>query len=249
MTITNEELLWVTPLWRESVRRNLAAVPRRKDMTLVDCGGGRGGLADRLSGDVGLAINLDINASRLSSTKRAGKVCARAEAMPFADQSIDVIVSVSAIQYMDLEHALNEYWRVLKPNGVVMLHENGAYNPIIVIARLARRFMGLFDSRIKRYDSTIRNYLTVKTIQTDPRWIIARQDSAILLSALAYVTNRLRRDEEKKRFEYVALLSKFDNVLVNAMPHLKYLCWLNSFILMKPKHDGTKSDNPSSQGC
>src|SRR5207249_569096 len=54
-----------------------------------------------------------------------------AEALRCADHSFDVIVVYGALHHLDLEKALHELARVLKPGGTVICTEALRHNPLI----------------------------------------------------------------------------------------------------------------------
>jgi SAM-dependent methyltransferase len=60
-----------------------------------------------------------------------------AETLEFPDRSFDVVCGVSIIHHLDLDKALAEVARVLRPNGRALFFEPMGHNPII---NLYRRF-------------------------------------------------------------------------------------------------------------
>ena len=119
-------------LQREVARRLLERldVLRVKPATIVDVGAGTGHatgeLLRRYRGSRVLA--LDVAMAMLRKSARAGNwrrrpspVCGDAEALPLADACVDMIYSSLTLQWCnDLERALREMRRVLKPDGVLL---------------------------------------------------------------------------------------------------------------------------------
>jgi SAM-dependent methyltransferase len=58
---------------------------------------------------------------------------ADATAMPLDDESADIVLSVEAIShYLDVDGFIDEAWRVLRPNGVLVIaDQNNGANPVI----------------------------------------------------------------------------------------------------------------------
>lgn len=91
---------------------------------VVDVGGGTGALAKHL-GAIG-SNWLVLDPSQKMLEKAPGgvtRICARAEAMPIADESVDVVVIRSVLCYLDADAALAECRRVLKKSGVMLVAE------------------------------------------------------------------------------------------------------------------------------
>jgi ubiquinone/menaquinone biosynthesis C-methylase UbiE len=68
---------------------------------------------------------------------------ASAAAMPFADGSADIVLSIEAIShYLDVDAFIDEAWRVVRPGGVVIIADgNNATNP-----KLRRRAEDLWEA-------------------------------------------------------------------------------------------------------
>lgn len=110
-------------------------VVKLQPQTILDagCGTGHGlkALLQHFNGAQGIA--LDLAEGMLNRTRRLfpryrfwqrqpAFVCADIEAMPLADASVDLAWSNLAVQWCnDLDAALQEFRRVLRPNGLLML--------------------------------------------------------------------------------------------------------------------------------
>jgi ubiquinone/menaquinone biosynthesis C-methylase UbiE len=114
-------------LWREVFRLELGwlleRLQGRRDVLSVGCGPAmlEGALAEHGFNVTGL----DVSAHALRRAPAAVKVvAARAERLPFAENSFDAVISVVSLQFVDdYREAVEETRSVLRPNGalVVML--------------------------------------------------------------------------------------------------------------------------------
>src|SRR5438105_5787661 len=88
----------------------------------VGCGAGQTLIAGGLPPHA-RAIGLDVDFAALqlgkTLTNRVGFVCATGKSLPFCDAYFDVAISRVALPYMNLENAVRELARVLKPGGQV----------------------------------------------------------------------------------------------------------------------------------
>src|SRR6266850_3189993 len=103
----------------EDLADRLAAVLRRFDLA-VDLGSPTDAVRRALASRVGTIIASDAIAQHLAG--HAGpKVAADEEALPFADASLDLVVSALALQFVnDLPGALIQIRRALKPDGLFL---------------------------------------------------------------------------------------------------------------------------------
>lgn len=103
------------------------------------CGSGENGVfAAQCGADViGIDIspegveNANLNASGSGVSDHCKFMVMDGENMTFADDSFDVIVEYGALHHVDLEKAMAELARVLKPNGEMICIEALRHNPII----------------------------------------------------------------------------------------------------------------------
>jgi len=96
---------------------------------IIDIGSGTGRLSSAVTErypdsrvySLDLAPEMLNYARKQSITQPTAFVCADAEQLPFADQSVDMIVSNVTIQWcMNLEQTFKEFHRVIKPGGLLM---------------------------------------------------------------------------------------------------------------------------------
>jgi ubiquinone/menaquinone biosynthesis C-methylase UbiE len=103
----------------------------RGDENLLDSGCGDGGVARLLRTQVRAVTALDVEPSAAWRDEPGLRfVVGDAEALPFADDSFDVVHSKDSLHHMrEPARALAEYRRVLKPDGVALIVEANRYNP------------------------------------------------------------------------------------------------------------------------
>jgi ubiquinone/menaquinone biosynthesis C-methylase UbiE len=163
------------PLHGEAVRYCLSELGSPAGLTVADMGCGTGGMSVLFALLGARVIGVDKSEDRLEKAEAralSSGVSARctflrgeAERTPLDAQSVDIVFSKSALQYMDRERALGEYLRVLKRNGTLILIENLPHNPLIGLYRLARRMRARRYRRI-RYVRSIRGYLSFAEIRS-----------------------------------------------------------------------------------
>jgi SAM-dependent methyltransferase len=116
--------------YAEAARRrnwdNLVAwcEPQPGDQVL-DVAGGTGALADALAGRVAEVTVSDISEPMLAYVNAPAKaVPARAEQLPFADDSFDLVACVRALHHVDSPtRALDEMARVVRPGGRIVIED------------------------------------------------------------------------------------------------------------------------------
>ena len=126
----NQRTLW----WYQGMRylsslylcRYLPPSKTSKIRQILDAGCGTGAALSFLShfGDV---IGVDIASEALRYAKKLGNVRkANISNLPFNDQTFDLIYSFGVLYHQwvqDDKKALKEYFRVLKPNGILLIEE------------------------------------------------------------------------------------------------------------------------------
>ncbi|MBI2007269.1 MAG: class I SAM-dependent methyltransferase [Candidatus Blackburnbacteria bacterium] len=104
------------------IRKYFGGIP--KNLKILDAGCGTGLLAKKLAkfGDVG-AIDSSREAVRFSKKRGVRVLLASVNKLPFKDNFFDLVVSVDVIYHkaVDDKGALGEFFRVLKPNGILIL--------------------------------------------------------------------------------------------------------------------------------
>ena len=108
------------PFWRWALRSLPAA------SSILDIGGGSGG-ALRILGSrfprasLTLIDPSPVSISAAGRNRRIRAVQGRCEALPFDDESFDLIILLDSVYYIDITIAFPEVLRVLKPGGMVVV--------------------------------------------------------------------------------------------------------------------------------
>ena len=134
-----EEHAWWNAGMRDVATALLAdvALPRTGTMLDVGCGSGQTMHWFRRQHAEWKLFGLDVAEDGLRAARGLQQDVARASALqlPFADESIDVVVSLDVVQHLPLDGgdglALREMRRVLRPNGVLLLRTNAQSFPRI----------------------------------------------------------------------------------------------------------------------
>jgi ubiquinone/menaquinone biosynthesis C-methylase UbiE len=107
----------------------------RGDERLLDVGCGDGGVSRLLRQRVGEVVAIDVEQSGLFEDEDGLTFSvANAEELPFLADEFDLIHSKDSLHHMDdPDRAIQEYRRVLKPGGTVLIVEANRYNPIFYV--------------------------------------------------------------------------------------------------------------------
>jgi ubiquinone/menaquinone biosynthesis C-methylase UbiE len=112
--------------------------------TVLDCGCGAGELANRIARTARhvAAFDLSVESVRLMRARAIregitppGGLSSVMERLPFADVSFDAAVGASILHHVDVQDALREVKRVLKPGARAIFIENQVTNPFLRFAR------------------------------------------------------------------------------------------------------------------
>ena len=164
IAVRQDELRWL--------RKNLAEMPAKP--RVLDIGCGTGSFLRAIRDLAETADGVDLSAGMIAQAKRrspsdAGLRYTKIDgpALPFPDESFDVVTSVLSFRYLDWDPILKEILRVLKPGGKLMVID-------MVVAPLKfADFPFLLRDKWKQR-RTLRRYpeyaRALKTMVTDPRW-------------------------------------------------------------------------------
>ncbi len=129
------------PGWRPAshVYRDLVVAHLTATTRVLDLGCGRGGILEELYQRVGLAVGLDPDLLSLREHRvpLLPRVCGLAGALPYADESFDLICCSWVLEHLaDPARALAEVARVLAPGGHLVLLTPNRSHPLLLLNRL-----------------------------------------------------------------------------------------------------------------
>lgn len=187
---------------------------------MLDIGGGTGALEQIV--DSGRYWLIDKCAERIEARSGPRRLKGDAEALPFPDASFDLVISISTLQYVNHAAFFHECARVLRPGGVLAVHENGGRNPVIQLGRFLRKREARHSSELQSYLGTIQDYYVPAAPHPELRCIYAK--SHFLLSPVSFAFevkghHRLARWAE-------AMTLPVDRVLIR-LPGAKNRAWWN----------------------
>lgn len=103
-------------------------LPPTKDLTVLDIGCGNGALLSALSDRIKQGAGVDESAgmieraqTRTAAHKNLSFSTINSPALPFADDSFDVVISLMSFRYLDWDPLLSEIKRVVKPGGKLLI--------------------------------------------------------------------------------------------------------------------------------
>ena len=120
----------------------------RPGATVLDAGCGTGGLLARLSVYSTCGCDASARAVELCSARGLARVThARVESLPYADESMDAVLSLDVLYHAEVDEkaALREMSRVLRPGGVLIVNAaafeclRGAHDEAVCGARRYRK--------------------------------------------------------------------------------------------------------------
>lgn len=217
--------------WTDEILNNLSYLNffyKNKTGVILDIGGGYAPFSKITNLTNYKYILVDPNDCKLNlAPNNVIKINGYAENMPIENESIDIILTASCLQYIDQEKFFLECQRVLKEGGIIALHENGPCNPIIMFARLTQRFIGLFNKRHWNYRNTILEYYKLKEIEG---FEILRYSQTSFITPIFLYVQILNLKYPKWFFNIVNLM---DNYLLKKIPFLKKMTFLTTVIYRK----------------
>lgn len=152
-----------------------------------------------------------------------------AEAMEFEDDTFDVIVCQGVLHHLDLEQAMPELARVLKPDGEIICIEALAYNPLIQLYRERTPHL--------RTDWETEHILSLESLDLARRYFGDVGVRFFHLASLAAVPLR-----NTPLFEPVLSILELVDSLILRLPAVQTQAWQMVFTLGRP---GVPSDQPS----
>lgn len=108
---------------------------------LLDLGGGRGGLVEKIQAEVGSATTLDPDLPSLLEHRAhaIARICALAEAIPLPANQFDLVTATWLLEHLpDPKAVFQELNHVLKPGGVFIFLTPNARHPLLIANQASR---------------------------------------------------------------------------------------------------------------
>jgi ubiquinone/menaquinone biosynthesis C-methylase UbiE len=146
-----------------SEREHIEFIGPDKCEAILDAGCGTGVNLLRLHSRVRKIIGIDYASGSLQRCRRRiqihqiqnAHVClARLTAIPLPDNSVNKILCLSVLQYLDNEEvrcALKEFVRILAPGGIIILHVKNSSSLYWSTLRTAKKIKALFGRTVRGY--------------------------------------------------------------------------------------------------
>lgn len=134
---------WESPAGRVRWARRVAILtgPIQPHMRVLEIGCGTGYFTKELAKTGGEIVAIDVSPDLLDAARAAvtdGNVSfenASAHALAYADASFDAVVGSSVLHHLDVDLALPQFFRVLKPGGLFLFTEPNMANPQIALQK------------------------------------------------------------------------------------------------------------------
>lgn len=132
------------PQWQPSgdLFERLARESLSSSARLLDLGGGRGGLLEKIHNNVSraaIALDPDLTSLREHRLPSLARLCAFADDAPLAPGSFDLILSTWLLEHLtDPQKVFDEASRLLVPNGRFVFLTPNALHPLLVANRLSQ---------------------------------------------------------------------------------------------------------------
>ena len=148
---------WDTPSGRARAARRAALLAEgaglREGVRALELGCGTGIFLEKVAARGASITGIDLSADllarcavRMKGAAGVSLVRGNAEKMPFPDASFDAVYGSSILHHLDLEAALTEVARVLRPGGRMAFAEPNILNPQVVVMfkfGLTKKYFGV----------------------------------------------------------------------------------------------------------
>ena len=150
--------MFQTALWQSAQQLNIRYLSSptivHSKPILIELAGGASPISSYVSPDwLHIVVDKEIDGF---SVGYHHNVCADVHLLPIKDSSANLIITISSLQYFEQDQFFAECRRVLNDGGILAVHENGAWNPFLLLGRLGHRILGIFRWNQWRYRNTIK---------------------------------------------------------------------------------------------
>lgn len=147
------------------------------DSTIIDVGCGAAPVVSRLLANDRDCIGLDYSFDMLrfsrdvlnqSQQHNTALLQADCQALPFPDNHFDIIVCLGVISYIqDYQPALKELYRILKPDGTLIISFRNTYNPVLFDPIIGLKTFVKWLLRKHEDDNSVGRFLKFKAVRSD----------------------------------------------------------------------------------
>lgn len=204
-------------LWRRLSEATLRLIDGQG--RVADLGGGNGNFVSPLTakGALLLSIDPDLGALRGAPARGVRPVAGSALAIPLRDASLDALAGRAVLHHVpdDLEAALREVRRVVKPGGLVLFQEPTSGNPLANAAR--HRFPTERHDPHERplpfdaYVDAVRRHLDL--LEAEPHFLLSY--------LMPHIVGRLPSNRRTLARALTGRLAALDRALLAALPRLR----------------------------
>jgi len=222
-------------IWTYPGRVRLASIPgRHLDSSvgdrILDLGCGRGERALEMLRGGARVVGIDISPAYIEAATSAARavghsdtqfdfIAADAHQLPFPDESFDFVLGEGILHHLQLETALSEVHRVLRPGGRALFLEPLLDNPMLKIFRLLTPTARTPDERpLSRSD--------LNALDVSAKWKVESSYCGLLTAPVAMITSVLLRPYPNNVLLRAA--DRFERVL-NRMAWIRPL---NQYVLL-----------------
>jgi ubiquinone/menaquinone biosynthesis C-methylase UbiE len=151
------------------------------DEFLLDAGGGTGRVAKAFREMVQVVVVTDPSRGMLhyAAGKGLASCCAPAEHIPFASNSFHRIIMVDAFHHLfNQEAVISEFWRVLAPNGKIVIVEPDIQRWVVKLIALGEKMMLMrshFFSASKIVALLEKPGINVRVVFTEMQFIVCAE--------------------------------------------------------------------------
>ena len=225
--------VYASGVFDEATVYHMRALGEVAGLHVLDYGCGTGGTTARLLAGGAQVTGFDISVPRLLEARQhvarapggsqAGLLQAAAERLPFADASFDAVLGKQILHHLDLDMAVAEVARVLRPGGRAVFLEPLIHNPLL---EGYRRMTPHLRSPTERA-------LSMSDLQRIAAGFSCWQHREFILFSMlpvfAAVATSRRPLWERSRLT----LQRFDRWLLARAPFVGRYCWETVIVLVK----------------
>jgi len=144
-----------------------------------------------------------------------------AHCLEFADNSFDAIIGRAILHHLELDKALSEIYRVLRPGGIAIFLEPLGYNPIITLYRA-------FTPKDRTIDE---HPITSTDMKAFEKSFSTKYKSFFLTALVVIPFKKYLNDRTYTNLLYKFI--KFDDFLFDKIPLTKKYAWISAIELVK----------------